>query len=113
MERLFVYGTLQPGGPNEHILTAIGGTWIPATIKGNLVESGWGASFGYPGLVLDMEGNDIQGYVFAAKDLSRQWSDLDAFEGEGYERILAPVTLMSGECIQAYVYVLRDVIRGG
>ena len=27
VERLFVYGSLQPGGPNEHVLAAIGGEW--------------------------------------------------------------------------------------
>ena len=106
MERLFIYGTLQPGGPNEHVLTDIGGEWSPAVIKGNLTEAGWGASMGYPGLVLDESGNDIQGYVFASSNLSARWAYLDEFEGEEYERVVAPVTLLSGEQVQAYVYVL-------
>ncbi|NER81984.1 MAG: gamma-glutamylcyclotransferase [Leptolyngbya sp. SIO1D8] len=107
MERLFIYGTLQPGGPNEHVLTAIGGEWEPAVIKGNLMEAGWGASMGYPGLILDDRGNDVQGHVFASSNLSAKWADLDAFEGEEYERIVAPVTLLTGEQVQAHVYVLR------
>ena len=38
MERLFVYGTLGPGRPNEHILLKIGGTWQPASVR--LANSG-------------------------------------------------------------------------
>ena len=106
MERLFVYGTLQPGGPNEHVLTAIGGKWEPAAIRGNLTEAGWGASMGYPGLVIDENGNDIHGHVFASSNLSNQWAYLDEFEGEEYERIATSVTLLNGEHVQAHVYVL-------
>ena len=106
MERLFVYGTLQPGGPNEHVLTAIGGKCEPATIKGTLIAAGWASEMGYPGLVLDENGEDIPGYVFASSNLSDNWPDLDEFEGKEYQRIIAPVTLLSGEQVQSYVYVL-------
>ena len=107
MERLFIYGSLQPGGPNEHMLAAIGGEWQPATIKGRLIEAGWGASMGYPGLVIDESGADVQGHVFASPNLSQKWTFLDQFEGEEYERIVAYVTLVTGERVQAHVYVLR------
>ena len=107
MERLFSYGTLQPGGPKEHILTAIGGEWEPAVIKGNLVEAGWGASMGYPGLIINENGSAVHGHVFASSNLSAKWAYLDEFEGEEYERVVASVTLMSGEQVQAHVYVLR------
>ncbi len=107
MEKLFIYGSLQPGGPNEHLLAAIGGEWEPAVIKGNLIEAGWGASMGYPGLVIDESGNDVHGHVFASSNLSAKWAYLDEFEGEEYERIVASVTLLSGEQVQAHVYVLR------
>jgi gamma-glutamylcyclotransferase (GGCT)/AIG2-like uncharacterized protein YtfP len=96
MERLFVYGTLQPGGPNEHVLTAIGGEWEPAVIQGNLLEAGWGAGLGYPGLVLDGNGDEVEGYIFASANLAAKWTELDSFEGEEYKRVLAPVTLRSG-----------------
>ena len=107
MERLFVYGSLQPGGPNEHVLTAIGGEWESAVIKGNLVERGWGASMGYPGLVVDESANDVHGHVFSSSNLNSRWAYLDEFEGEEYERIVACVTLLSGKQVQAHVYVLR------
>ncbi len=107
MERLFIYGSLQPGGPNEHVLAAIGGEWEPAVIKGNLIEAGWGAGIGYPGLVIDANGNDVHGHVFASSNLRAKWAELDEFEGKEYERIVASVTLLSGEQVEAYVYVLR------
>ncbi|MEO0887231.1 MAG: gamma-glutamylcyclotransferase family protein [Cyanobacteria bacterium J06648_10] len=109
MERLFVYGTLQPGGPNEHVLTDIGGTWEPGVIKGNLVKVGWGAEMGYPGLVIDEEGDEISGYVFVSSNLGASWADLDAFEGDEYERVMTTVTLQNGERVEAYVYALARV----
>ena len=107
MERLFIYGSLQPGGPNEHVLAAIGGEWKPAVMKGKLIESGWGASMGYPGLVVDESGDDVHGHVFISSNLNTNWTYLDEFEGEEYERVVASVTLVSGEQVQAHVYVLR------
>lgn len=55
-DRLFVYGTLAPGRPNEHVLADVEGTWEPATVKGTLLQEGWGAAAGYPGIVLDDRG---------------------------------------------------------
>ena len=107
MEQLFIYGSLQPGGPNEHLLTAVGGEWEPAVIKGTLVERGWGARLGYPGLVVDERGDEVHGHVFSSANLAEQWAWLDEFEGEEYERVVAPVTLQSGKQARAHVYVLR------
>ncbi|MEM6449547.1 MAG: gamma-glutamylcyclotransferase family protein [Cyanobacteria bacterium P01_D01_bin.105] len=106
MERLFVYGTLQPGGPNEHVMSAIGGEWQPAVIKGTLHKEGWGAKMGYQGLVLDDNGSDVDGYVFTSAALSTHWDELDAFEGKEYSRVVAAVTLPTGEQVPACVYVL-------
>ncbi|MEO0493943.1 MAG: hypothetical protein AAF081_11055 [Actinomycetota bacterium] len=47
--RLAVYGTLGPGGPNEHRLAHLGGAWVAGTVRGHLRERGWGAAHGYPG----------------------------------------------------------------
>jgi gamma-glutamylcyclotransferase (GGCT)/AIG2-like uncharacterized protein YtfP len=66
IQRLFVYGTLIPGGPNEYVLGAIGGTWQKAVIRGRLKSQGWGADMGYPGIVLDDAGDEIQGYLFSS-----------------------------------------------
>ena len=107
MDRLFVYGSLQPGGPNEHVLASIEGEWEPAVTKGELVHGGWGADLGYPGLVIDAGGSDIRGYVFSSPHLASKWAELDELEGSEYERSIAFVTLANGTEIQAHVYVLR------
>lgn len=108
MNRLFVYGSLQPGGPNEHVLAEMEGQWHSGSVKGVLVEKGWGSQIGCPGLILDARGSDIPGQVFSSRDLTSALSDLDQFEGEQYERVVAPVRLDSGTKVGAFVYVLRE-----
>ncbi len=108
MERLFIYGSLQPGGPNEHILADVEGDWQPAVLNGRLVEAGWGASIGYPALVIDDDGGEIHGYLLSSTQLSDLWARLDDFEGEEYERVSAVVMLRGGERVRASVYALRE-----
>ena len=107
MDRLFVYGSLQPGGPNEHVLEEIGGEWEPAAVRGRLVADGWGAKLGYPGLVLDDSGDKVQGHVFSSTRLDTHWSHLDAFEGAEYQRVVASVALDNNRQVCAHIYVLR------
>ena len=107
MDRLFVYGSLQPGGPNEHVLASVEGNWEPGVIAGKLVDAGWGAGMGYPGLVIDGDGNGVPGYVFSSPDLQSMWAELDQLEGSDYERTIAEVALADGSSIRAHVYVLR------
>ena len=111
MNKVFVYGSLQPGGPNEHELAALDGEWEAAVLKGRLLELGWGADLGYPGLAIDDDGEDIQGYVLSSHELQNHWARLDEFEGAEYERTIASVTLASGAAVDTYVYVLRDKNR--
>lgn len=73
IEKLFVYGTLCPGRPNEHVLDAIGGSWEIATVSGTLREEGWGAEMGYPGIDLDEHGGEIEGFLFTSENISGQW----------------------------------------
>ena len=108
MERLFIYGSLQPGAPNEHVLAPLEGDWQPAVVKGRLIESGWGAELGYPGMVIDPGGEDIPGQLLSSRSLTAMWSELDALEGEEYERVVTPVILESGEQVDAWVYALRN-----
>ena len=107
-QRLFVYGSLQPGGPNEHVLAGITGEWERASVAGKLLKKGWGAKMGYPGLVLDEAGNKVHGQLFSSIDLNASWGYLDEFEGNEYHRVTTDVTLASGKQVQAYVYVLRS-----
>lgn len=107
IERLFVYGTLGPGRPNEAVLLKIGGAWAPACLRGNLVQAGWGADMGFPGLVIAEDGEEIHGHVFISENLAEQWGALDEFEGREYRRVLTRVTLADGQQASAYVYALR------
>jgi gamma-glutamylcyclotransferase (GGCT)/AIG2-like uncharacterized protein YtfP len=107
MERLFVYGTLAPGRPNEHILSDVKGLWEEGTVKGVLHKKGWGANMGYPGMCIDSNGEDINGFLFSSKELIKKWNKLDTFEGEEYQRVIVTVKLANKKTVKAYVYALK------
>jgi len=108
LERLFVYGSLAPGRPNEHVLSALGGSWEAATVSGSLRQEGWGAAMGYPGIDLDQHGEEIHGFLLSSENLSDHWAKLDAFEGESYARVLTVVRLRSNKTVDAYIYTLKS-----
>ncbi len=107
-DRLFVYGTLAPGRPKEHVLAEVPGTWEPATVKGKLLQEGWGAAFGYPGIVLDELGGEVHGFIFSSVEFSAHWGRLDEFEGDGYERVVTSAKLGDGTVVNAHIYVLKE-----
>lgn len=107
-QRLFVYGTLAPGRPNEHLLANVPGAWEPATATGRLLQQGWGAAEGYPGIVLDASGDEVAGLLFSSPTLGEHWARLDAFEGDGYARVMTTVKLEDGTSVDACVYALSD-----
>ncbi len=106
MKRLFVYGTLQPGQSNAHILDNIGGEWLAGTVHGTFYHRGWGAAEGFPGIILDSAGAPVPGYVFSSEQLDAHWPMLDEFE-DGYDRVEVDVTTLSGEQITAWIYQLQ------
>ncbi|MBN8412990.1 gamma-glutamylcyclotransferase [Halomonas denitrificans] len=108
MDRLFIYGTLGPGRPNEHVMQRIGGQWVAGTTRGRLLEAGWGAAMGSPGMVPDAQGELISGHVFESDNLQHHWQELDEFEGPEYQRVLVTVTQQDGSQVDAYIYALRD-----
>lgn len=108
MQRIFIYGTLAPGRPNEHKLNDIEGSWQVATVKGRLKQKGWGAKLGYPGIVLDDENSEVEGFVFSSKELDKKWQMLDEFEGKEYKRVLIKAKLLSGEEVEAFIYALNQ-----
>ena len=112
VEHLFVYGTLAPGRSNANQLNGIRGLWRRARVQGHLYPEGWGAAAGYPGIVLDADGSNVNGFVFTSARLADHWQRLDAFEGPGYERVRAKVTIDSNEQIEAWVYALSALEPG-
>lgn len=107
MEKLFIYGTLAPGRPNEHKMSDIKGTWQVGVVKGKLHEEGWGAQMGYPGIELDENGDNVEGFLFISDELYKKWDELDSFEGKEYERVLTQVRLLNEETVEAYIYALK------
>ena len=106
-DHLFVYGTLAPGRQNAHVLAEVPGTWEPASVRGTLHPEGWGAAVGYPGIVLDEHGGEVQGFLFSSDELATHWDRLDAFEGDGYARAVTRVKCEDGSLVQAYIYTLK------
>jgi gamma-glutamylcyclotransferase (GGCT)/AIG2-like uncharacterized protein YtfP len=105
-ERLATYGTLAPGKPNGHQLAGLAGSWVAGVVRGRLVEAGWGAATGHPGIVLDDAGDEVSVHVFTSADLPSHWERLDAFEGHEYERQVVQVAV-NGEFVVASIYALR------
>lgn len=106
-ERLFVYGTLGPEGPNRYLLTQIGGTWRSASVRGRLRNVGWGAAMGYLAIELDPSAEPVHGHVFESEHLPGHWDELDVYEGPDYERIVTNVEFQDQTRIDAFIYVAR------
>ncbi len=105
MPRLATYGTLRPGHPNHHYVGGIVGVWIAGTVRGHLMEGGWGSALGYPAIVLDTSGPRVEVDVLDSPELDDQWERLDEFEGSAYLRVRTDVMTARGT-IQAWIYVL-------
>lgn len=107
MQKLFIYGTLATGRPNEHKLNDIEGSWQKAKVKGYLKEEGWGSNMGYPGITLDEKAPFVDGFLFISNQLNEKWNMLDKFEGSEYKRVLTKVILEDEEITEAYIYALN------
>ena len=76
-------------------------------MKGKLISSGWGAAFGFPGLILDPFGPTVEVHLFESAELPEHWTRLDEFEGDAYRRVIAAVNTEEGER-SAWIYVLAQ-----
>ena len=72
-----------------------------------MVQTGWGAALGFPALVLDESGSKVSVDLFESDELPHHWPRLDAFEGDGYRRVVVQVHTDDGE-IPAFIYVAAD-----
>ena len=105
--RLATYGTLSPGRSNHGQLSDLPGRWLVGRVRGSLVDAGWGATLGYPALILDAAGSDVDVDVFESLALPDHWRRLDAFEGPGYRRVAVDVATVEG-VLPAFIYVLAQ-----
>ena len=105
--RLAVYGSLAPGKSNHFMLANYAGTWTRGRVRGELVNAGWGAAGGFPGLVPRADAPWVSVEIFESDDLPIAWPALDEFEGREYQRVLIDVFPEESEItplFQAYVY---------
>ncbi|KXF82102.1 hypothetical protein ATN88_19580 [Enterovibrio coralii] len=107
MNALFVYGTLAPGKPNEHVLADIPGHWQPGKVQGVLHQKGWGAAMGFPGIELKNTDDLVQGNLFTSDSLDLHWDMLDEFEGNAYERVVTRVILEDESSVDAFIYAIK------
>eukprot|EP01029_Cantina_marsupialis_P027266 TRINITY_DN75741_c0_g1_i2.p1 TRINITY_DN75741_c0_g1~~TRINITY_DN75741_c0_g1_i2.p1 ORF type:complete len:118 (-),score=26.96 TRINITY_DN75741_c0_g1_i2:63-416(-) len=110
-ETLFVYGTLMPNCPNGHVLEEIIGKFVPATVKGKLIDAGWSASMGYPGIKLDEDGDTVHGYLFYSSNLINHWDYLDEFEGGEFVRTPVTVERYDELDVDTYIYTLKPEVE--
>ncbi|NRA28809.1 MAG: gamma-glutamylcyclotransferase [Parvularculaceae bacterium] len=102
--RLATYGTLAPGRPNHHQLADLAGQWSTGTVRGTLVERGWGAEMGYPAMIPSADGDAIDVHLFESVDLPQHWDRLDEFEGAEYQRTKINVETPAG-AVEAWIYL--------
>ncbi len=69
------------------------------------MDVGWGAGYGFPGLVLDDEGDSVPVEVLESPDLQAHWDRLDEFEGDEYRRVRVKVATEGGP-VDALMYVV-------
>ncbi|HUP46623.1 MAG TPA: gamma-glutamylcyclotransferase family protein [Thermoanaerobaculia bacterium] len=104
--RLVIYGSLAPGERHHDVLAPLRGEWRRCRVRGILREHA-----GYR--ILEWRGDApwVEALLFLSPELPRYWDELDAFEGEDYQRIVVPVETEEGETI-ANLYADRKRLTG-
>ena len=110
--KLAIYGTLAPGEVNHSQIAGIPGDWIDGFVRGDLLQTGWGAEHGFPALAWRPDGARVATKLFIASDLPSHWRRLDEFEGDGYRRILVPIETDDGIVAIANLYADRPAAEG-
>ncbi|WP_326503341.1 gamma-glutamylcyclotransferase family protein [Rothia nasimurium] len=123
---VFVYGTLRPGGSNEHVFGSAARTHVPATLAGFEMVS----NSSYPYILSAQAGADgapplITGTLvfIAASDWSTTVNCLDELEGTDprrpisdanlYNRVQKTVTAADGSEHTAWVYIPPRIAQAG
>jgi len=101
--RLILYGTLVPGGQYHDLLADLRGTWEECGIRGYL-----GEYRGFPAFRYDAAGPEPPAWLLTSEALPERFPELDAFEGEGYRRVVIPARLGSRR-VWANIYAGREL----
>jgi gamma-glutamylcyclotransferase (GGCT)/AIG2-like uncharacterized protein YtfP len=108
MDRLFVYGSLKPNEKNNFLLSKINGTWRTAFTYGFVKKIYLGPKEIYDALILDNNGDRIEGYLFYSYALKNLWKKLDIFEGSNYKRLETNININNKHKVKAFVYLLKN-----
>lgn len=84
--KLAAYGSLVPGGANEHLLKECNGDWKLCKMHGQIREQNSLKFFRW-----DPYGSVVEGSLLISQQLKDYWSRLDRFEGDRYQRGLIPI----------------------
>ena len=87
-QRLAVYGTLTPDGPNASELAGLEGQWHEGTVHGEVGERDGFLEFNW-----SITAEVVSVKVLSASRLSERFDRLDRFEGPRYRRILVPALI--------------------
>ncbi|MFB9904549.1 gamma-glutamylcyclotransferase family protein [Allokutzneria oryzae] len=102
--RLFVYGTLQPGASAWRLIEPlVSGAGTAGRLSGKLYDTG----LGYPALHLG-DGSGVPGRVLELRDPAAGLRVLDEYEGEDYRRIRVAVD----NGLTAWTYVWTAPVSG-
>lgn len=117
IDRLFVYGSLlsEAGHEMGARLAREAANLGKASFPGELFKLSW-----YPGVVESPNGSLVQGELHKLIEPHASLVWLDAYEGlkpgtlrgEEYERVARRVTLLSGDDVEAWIYLYRGSTVG-
>ena len=103
VDRVFVYGTLRSGQTARSLI----GDHVAASERATLAGAMYVMPEGYPAVIPGGEGT-VQGELVTLRDLAAAFLLLDAYEGDGYRRVLARARRGDGSDCWAWVYTLAD-----
>ncbi len=105
--RLATYGTLRIGHVGHDVVAPVGGHWSEGFVRGWYSPDGFGRTLGFPGVILDPDGELIAVSVLHAAALDQWWPVVDDYEGPCYERVVTDVVDEQGTVIvAAQIYVV-------
>jgi len=104
LDRLFVYGTMRQGQTARSLVA----NSITRTAEAYTTGQIYAFPMGYPGFTEGDRAGKVRGEVLWLTDLPATFGLLDAYEGEDFARVIAQVTLTTGEEVWSWIYTLAD-----